>query len=570
MKLTDTQLQQVIDSFAWSNHNKGITGDILRQFIQHLKDSVPLAKLADGKTIQEAITLLQAGVGTEGEGTGAAYESQLLLANAYADMGIEAGQLQSDFNAAVNAFIAIAKASPVYTQQEKDKLASLAENFRGVHVSLAALQTAIPTGEAGNYAYIDTGAESVIQQAIWDPSDGAWRMGASPVTGIDDVTGLRNELDDIRAAIPSSDVQDVTAIPSYDETSNYPAGDTYVSYVNQFALETPFNQLGIYKAEKNALPGQTPETDPYDPETGGGIWWYVGNKLVRDANVTTRGFVLSTSDLMNIVTPRHGDTCGLLTKTMSMEMCYRFESTATMGIKPADIDAASPGRWLLETIRPLSSKARAAALVLTDSTITIYPGESVYFRSLQGRTSIGVVLYNYPPIFDNNFSAQYSIIFDNTENSQDMTISLAATGTVKWGASGSIDSVAAGKVLRIDVTAQKVGDGVVYYVGHDKGGGTITTDAVPTAGSTNAVQSGGVYKVIEQMFKVNSISDVGEISCDVPFRINTITPQTGLTVTCKTSSGAIYTLGATVAAFDFITFQGNVTGKTFFVKGERV
>ena len=111
------------------------------------------------------------------------------------------------------------------------------------------------------------------------------------------------------------------------------------------------------------------------------------------------------------------------------------------------------------------------------------------------------------------------------------------------------------------------------------GGGTIAMDAVPTAGSTNAVQSGGVKteldkkqdsKVIEQMFKVNSTTDVGEFSCDVPFKINTITPQSGLMVTCKTSAGVVYTPGATVAAFDFLTFQGDTLGKTFVVKGERV
>ena len=102
------------------------------------------------------------------------------------------------------------------------------------------------------------------------------------------------------------------------------------------------------------------------------------------------------------------------------------------------------------------------------------------------------------------------------------------------------------------------------------GGGTIAMDAVPTAGSDNAVKSGGVYKVIEQMFKVNSASDVGEISCDTAFKITSVTPAAGLAVTVKTSAGVSYVLGTTVAPFDFLTFQGDVVGKTFKVKGERV
>lgn len=75
---------------------------------------------------------------------------------------------------------------------------------------------------------------------------------------------------------------------------------------------------------------------------------------------------------------------------------------------------------------------------------------------------------------------------------------------------------------------------------------------------------------IEQAFVVRSTSDYGEVTCDIAFKIDTITPEPGLTVTAKTSAGADYVLGTNVAAFGKVLFYGNTVGKSFVVRGVMV
>lgn len=49
-------------------------------------------------------------------------------------------------------------------------------HFRGVFISLVALQTAIPIGNSGDYAVVDSGPGSNASQYIWDADDG-WVIG---------------------------------------------------------------------------------------------------------------------------------------------------------------------------------------------------------------------------------------------------------------------------------------------------------------------------------------------------------------------------------------------------------
>lgn len=398
---------------------------------------------------------------------------------------------------------------------------------------------------------------------------------------IEDVFELRKELDDLNAKIATAETIDVNAMSEYVPGDAYEGGDTYVSYVNLESPNEQFQSPAIYRAVVDALAGQTPETHPYDPETGEGIWWYLGTTITLGSRVTCRTSVMSVSDLMLIEGAQDRDVCGVIGLIESIEDVYTYYQNATTGVKPANIPASDPGRWVLSTARPIAPRYIPYALQLTSTQLVTHQGKLHYFKSLTGRTAFTFNLYQHTSMLDNGLRPAYSIIIDNRDNASNMAFTLAiSSGTLIWGASGSVASVAAGKVLRIEVVATKVGGAYVYYAMHDAGGGgTIAIDAVPTAGSTNAVQSGGVKaeldkkqdsKVIEQMFKVNSTTDVGEISCDVPFKINTITPQSGLIVTCKTSAGVVYTLGATVAAFDFLTFKGDVTGKTFLVRGEKV
>lgn len=67
-----------------------------------------------------------------------------------------------------------------YTTSEKTKLAGLeGSHFKGLFVSLAALQLAIPAGVAGDYADVDAGTGYDTVRHLWDASDDDWVAAGS-------------------------------------------------------------------------------------------------------------------------------------------------------------------------------------------------------------------------------------------------------------------------------------------------------------------------------------------------------------------------------------------------------
>ena len=61
------------------------------------------------------------------------------------------------------------------TQAEKEKLSGLeGSHFKGQFVSLSALNTAFPTADVGDYAYVDLGEDEAVVSYLWDESDEQW------------------------------------------------------------------------------------------------------------------------------------------------------------------------------------------------------------------------------------------------------------------------------------------------------------------------------------------------------------------------------------------------------------
>lgn len=58
------------------------------------------------------------------------------------------------------------------------------EKYRGLYVSLSALNTALPTASAGDYADVDSGSGSNVKRYIWDTSDTAWVEQTGSGTGM--------------------------------------------------------------------------------------------------------------------------------------------------------------------------------------------------------------------------------------------------------------------------------------------------------------------------------------------------------------------------------------------------
>ncbi|MBB5395636.1 hypothetical protein [Mucilaginibacter sp. AK015] len=71
-----------------------------------------------------------------------------------------------------------------YTTAEKGKLAALSQHFKGNYTTLLGLSTANPTGESGDYAFVDAGIGNEAKMYIWDGDDNVWLLsfggGSSP------------------------------------------------------------------------------------------------------------------------------------------------------------------------------------------------------------------------------------------------------------------------------------------------------------------------------------------------------------------------------------------------------
>lgn len=71
--------------------------------------------------------------------------------------------------------------SPDDTKFPTTKAVADALPYRGTYISLAALQAAVPAGNAGNYAYVDAGSGSSAYQYIWDANEGWVLIGLVPI-----------------------------------------------------------------------------------------------------------------------------------------------------------------------------------------------------------------------------------------------------------------------------------------------------------------------------------------------------------------------------------------------------
>jgi len=69
------------------------------------------------------------------------------------------------------------------------RLAGINDRFKGKYTSLAALETAVPTANAGDYAQVDTGGSNPVTNYNWDVEDG-WVVGSTggaPISNTDEL-----------------------------------------------------------------------------------------------------------------------------------------------------------------------------------------------------------------------------------------------------------------------------------------------------------------------------------------------------------------------------------------------
>lgn len=176
--------------------------------------------------------------------------------------------------------------------------------------------------------------------------DSSGATGTMPTT----VATVQDFFDAVDAlVIPTSTTIDVNTLEPYDPAQAYTAG-VYRSYVNLSSPNPQFQTPAIYQAVYDVAIGQTPETHPYDPGTGAGLWWYFGDNVETTTRATARGYCETTGELSLITGYKHNDSVNVKTGTGTVNV-YVFDSasiSSTNTVKPADIATGNPGRWVLK------------------------------------------------------------------------------------------------------------------------------------------------------------------------------------------------------------------------------
>lgn len=101
-----------------------------------------------------------------------------------------------------------------YTDVEA-RLNNLETHYKGVFVSLAALQAAFPTSVTGDYAHVDAGLGSDVIRYIWDDSDAAWVIGGGSLTD------FANTAETLAGVIDDKAVQPQALEAKFDATKIY-------------------------------------------------------------------------------------------------------------------------------------------------------------------------------------------------------------------------------------------------------------------------------------------------------------------------------------------------------------
>jgi len=119
---------------------------------------------------------------TDAGDVGAATAAQ----GAKADTAVQPQALTDGLAAKVDKVVGKQLSDENYTSAEKTKLAGLeAAHYRGTYVNFTALNTAVPSGAAGDYADVDAGAGSPVLRYMWDANDNEWVAqagSADPIT----------------------------------------------------------------------------------------------------------------------------------------------------------------------------------------------------------------------------------------------------------------------------------------------------------------------------------------------------------------------------------------------------
>lgn len=254
---------------------------------------------------------------------------------------------------------------PVSTAQqaaldEKLDIVDYNDRYKGKYTTLVALQTAHPTGTAGDYAQVDAGAGSDVENYNWDDEDG-WIEGSpgSNATTTDELpegaTNLYFETARVRATILT--------------------GLDLITNAAITAADTVLSALGKIQTQISNIFATTPET----------ITGAISNKAVTPAGLHSK--VVGTQDLYipaGAFTPRASNGCAQITvyenatSKANLDVLY-FDSVVQ---EFAQFKMVLPRNWNNGTITAkfhwmASSGSGANAVCLGISALSLSDGDAL-------------------------------------------------------------------------------------------------------------------------------------------------------------------------------------------------
>lgn len=161
--------------------------------------------------------------------------------------------------------------------------------FRGKYTTLAALQTAIPTGRDGDYAIVDAGAGATAAEYIWDAETGWVLSQGGVITSTDSITEGNTNLYFTEARVRATVLTGLstaisrTLLAATDSIlTAYGKINKYLTDLKTVAFTGSYNDL----TNKPTIPAAQVQTD-YEQQTSGSIDFIKNKHYYRELNKTT-------------------------------------------------------------------------------------------------------------------------------------------------------------------------------------------------------------------------------------------------------------------------------------------
>lgn len=265
----------------------------------------------------------------------------------------------------------------------------LTEHFKGTYNSLTALETAYPTAEAGDYAYIATpdsedSTKVILTMAIWDDNDEEWQVQDTSlfvtISAFNDALNEKQDVIDNNNKLESDLVDDTSQTHKFVTQAMY-------DYLDNQLYQAP--SIDLFQLYYNGQPATTPL------ESGSsGIVNQIRHREKNIDNISTLTFEgqsitpSATATIVNLTTPI--TITSTITKTLNGVNTKNgtFSSSATISVLTYAYYKATSS-----TTTPTSDLTKGAQISTLPAQfdVSYASGDYIYFY----HTSSGKIIQQY-------------------------------------------------------------------------------------------------------------------------------------------------------------------------------